>query len=187
MTTTLERKQRAERKPVGEFPSATKPRRSLILLIAGILALTIGLGSVVGGIVGIAYTWGQAVEENITTPSDAAIADTPVRGPLTMKAQVDVIEKHQLARTDGLRFSEMPRQVPAVDEAGNPVLDEAGEPVMVPNTLRDSWITATTLTTALSLGIMAYMLGAFAIVSGVALVAVGLVFLYLRRFAVIAR
>jgi hypothetical protein len=186
MTTMQERRTETAEVPVEGPPTSHKaPRRSVTLLVVGLLALTVGFGSVLGGIVGIVYTWGQAVEQNVTTPSDAAIPDTPVRGPFTMKAQIDIINEHQLARTGGLYFSEMPRTVQATDADGNLVVDEADEAVMVPNTARDSWITATALTSALSLGIMAYMLGAFAIVTGFTLAACGFVFLYLRRSAVL--
>lgn len=78
----------------------------------------------------------------------------------------------------------MEREVPVVDEAGNPVLDEAGEPVMEPNQARASWLDATTLTTSLGLGIVAYGLSAFAIVVGLTLAALGLVVLRLRRATV---
>lgn len=183
MTTTLERKAAEVSKrndPLPEIDGDTH-KRSLVLLVAGILALTVGFGSVIGGIVGAVYTWGQAAEQGIVTPDDAALAGQPVRGPFTMKAQADIIEHHQLARTGGLYYAEMPRQIQATDEAGNPVFDEAGEPVMINNEARNSWITATTLTTVLSVGIMAYALAAFAIVVGLTLAAVGFVFLYLRK------
>lgn len=160
-------------------------RRSRALLIVGVLALVVGVGSVLGGIGGAVYTYRQAVAQNIVTPDDAAIPGVPVRGPLSMWAQADIITHHQLARTDGLYYSEMPREVPAVDDAGQPVLDENGEQVMVPNEARASWLDATTLTTALSLGIISYALSAFAVAAGVTLAAVGWVLLHLRRRAVL--
>lgn len=80
----------------------------------------------------------------------------------------------------------MPREVPQVDEAGQPLLDEeAGEPVMGPNEARNSWITATTLTTSLGLGILAYGLSAFAIFVGLTLLAVGFARFRLRRATVV--
>ena len=102
-----------------------------------------------------------------------------------MWAQSDIITHHQLDRTGGLYYSEMPRQVPQLDEAGNPVLDANGEPVMVPNADRTSWLDATTLTTALNLGIISYAVSAMAMVVGVTLALVGYVFLRIRRRAVL--
>jgi hypothetical protein len=97
-----------------------------------------------------------------------------------MWSQANIIATHQLESTEGLRYAEMPRQVPQLDDSGSPVLDESGQQVMVSNQARLGWITATTLTTALNLGVMAYALAAFAFVVGLALAASGWVFLSLR-------
>jgi hypothetical protein len=163
----------------------TKSRTSRILAVAGIVALVVGIGSIAGGVFGAWYTYDQAVAQNVTTPDDAAIAETPVRGPFTMWAQSDIITHHQLDNTDGLYYAEMEREVPQLDEAGQPVLDENGEQVMVPNEARASWINATALTTALGLGIVSYALSAFAIFAGVALALAGYAFLHIRKRAVI--
>lgn len=69
-------------------------------------------------------------------------------------------------------YSQMPRMSPQVDENGEAVLDEVGEQVMVPNEARASWLDATTLTTALGLGIVAYALSAFAMVIGLTLMVI---------------
>ena len=160
-------------------------RKSLVLLIAAFLTLAVGIGSFAGGVFGAWYTWDQAVAQDVTTPEDAAIPNTPVRGPFTMWAQSDIIMHHQLDNTDGLYYSQMPREVPAVDESGAAVLDENGEQVMVPNEARASWINATALTTALNQGILAYALSAFAIVIGLTMTFIGFVFLHIRRRAVL--
>lgn len=159
-------------------------KKSMILLLAGILALAVGFGSIAGGVFGAWYTWNQAVVQDVTTPSDAVIADTPVRGPFTMWAEADIITTHQLDRTEGLYYAQMPREVPQLDENGAPVV-ENGETVMVPNQARASWFDATTLTTALSLGIISYALSVFAMVVGLTLGFTGYVFLQIRRKAVL--
>lgn len=167
---------------VTPFPAEkTSFFRRRLLATVGILSLVVGLGSFFGGVAGAVYTWNQAEVQNVVTPDDAAIPETPVRGPFTMWAQADIITQHQLENTEGLYYAEMPRQVPEVDEAGNPVIGEDGEPVMVPNAARASWINATTLTTALSVGIVAYALAAFAMVVGITLVVSGMTFLSLRK------
>lgn len=155
-----------------------------LFAVIAIFAMVVGVGAVLGGIGGAAYTWDQAAAQDITTPDDARFAEVPVRGPLSMWAQSDIITQHQLGSTDGLYYSQMEREVPVVDEAGEPVLDENGEPVMGPNEARMSWIDATTLTTSLNMGIMAYALSAFAIVVGLTLTALGWVVLRLRRATV---
>jgi hypothetical protein len=166
-------------------PEIGAPRRSVVLLTAGILALAVGFGSMAGGIFGAWYTWDQAVAQDVVTPDDAAIAETPVRGPFTMWAQADIITHHQLESTDGLYYAQMDRTVPQLDENGEAVLDENAEPVMVPNEARASWLNATTLTTTLGLGIVSYALSAFAIVTGLTLMLTGFVFLHIRKRAVL--
>ena len=160
-------------------------KKSLPLLLAAILAIVVGLGSAVGGAFGAWFTWDQAVAQEVVTPDDAAIPGEPVRGPFTMWAQADIITHHQLDNTDGLYYSQMERMVPELDDNGDVVVDENGEAVMVPNEARNSWITATTLTTALSLGVLSYALAALAFVTGLTLVTVGLVFLHIRRKAIL--
>jgi hypothetical protein len=155
--------------------------RRRLLAIVGILTLVVGIGSFAGGVFGAVYTWNQAASENITTPDDAVFPEVPLRGPFTMWAQADIIEHHQLEATEGLRYSEMPRQVASVDEAGNPVIGEDGEPVMVANAARASWINATALITALNVGVLAYALSAFALVVGITMIASGVTFLSLRK------
>lgn len=163
----------------------SKSRTGLILAIAGVLALVVGFGSLAGGLFGIWYTYDQAVAQDVTTPDDAAIPETPVRGPFTMWAQSDIITHHQLDNTEGLYYSQMEREVPQVDENGEVVLDENGEAVMVPNAARASWLNAITLTTALGLGIVSYALSGFAVAMGVTLIVVGYTFFHIRRKALI--
>jgi hypothetical protein len=159
-------------------------RPNRLFTLVAIFAMVIGIGAVLGGIAGATYTYQQAAIENIVTPDDAVLAEVPVRGPLSMWAQSDIITRHQLEGTEGLRYAEMDREAPVVDENGEPVLDENGEPVMGPNEARMSWITATSLTTALGLGIVAYAMSAFAIVVGATLALLGLVVYRLRKDAV---
>lgn len=170
-----------ERAPTQVVVEKTGMARRRLLAIVGILSLVVGIFSFAGGVFGAVYTWNQAVAENITTPDDAVFPEVPVRGPLSMYAQSAIITDHQLDNTGGLRYAEMPRQVPQLDDAGVPVLDDAGEQVMIPNAARASWINATALTTALNLGLMAYVLAAFAIVIGITLTATGFTFLSLRK------
>lgn len=168
------------------LPEADTPqKKSVLLIVSAILALTVGFGAMAGGVFGAWYTWDQAAAQNVVTPDDAAIPNTPVRGPFTMWAQADIITHHQLGNTDGLYYAEMDRTVPELDENGEAVLDANGEVVMVPNEARASWFNATTLTTALSLGIVSYALSAFAFATGLTLVAVGFVFLQIRKRAML--
>lgn len=147
---------------------------SFLAFITGIILLS-------GGIWALIFTEANVVRERIITPSDASIPNTEVRGPLTLKAQADIIRHHTLESTDGKTYSEMPRQVQKLDENGNPVVDNQGNPVLVPNTARDIWITATSLTTALNLGIITYVFSVLVILLGLISIWNGFIFLVLAR------
>lgn len=127
------------------------------------------------------FTYKNITAENIVTPADATVPNKPVAGPLTLRAQSEVIRKHTLASTGGKTYAEMPRQIEKIDANGRPVLDSSGKPVMVPNTARDIWITATTLTTALNLGVLTYVFSALVILFGLISVWTGGVFFVMSR------
>lgn len=153
------------------------------LFVAAVLFIAAGVCMMIGGVGGITYTYKSISAENITTPSDATIPSTQVRGPFTIKSQADAIRMHTLTRTEGLTFAQMPRTIPKLDEAKNPVLNELGEPVMVPNELRAAaWMPALTLTTSLQLAIVSYAFSLFSLVVGLLFVVNGYVFLCLRKY-----
>jgi hypothetical protein len=152
-----------------------------LLTVSSFLAIIAGIVLVGGGIWGITFTYTNVAAEKITTPDDAPIPGVPVRGPFTLKAQADTIRKHTLAATGGKTFAEMPRQIPKLDTSGSPVLDADGKPVMVANTTRDIWITATTLITALHLGIITYAFSSFIILFGLISIWTGITFRALSR------
>lgn len=152
-----------------------------LLIISTILSIVVGITLVTGGVLGIAFTYMNIARENITTPEDASIPGIPVRGPFTLKAQADIIRTHTLRTTEGKTFAEMPRQIQKVDENGVAILDETGKPVMVVNSARDIWITATTLITALNLGIIAYAFFSLVLIFGLGSLWAGVVFYALNR------
>ncbi len=152
-----------------------------ILVGSSIIAVITGILMISGGLWGISFTYKNVAQEKITTPSDATVPNTPVRGPLTLKAQADIIRHHTLTTTGGKTYAEMPRQIAKIDENGKPVLDEKGAPVMVPNTARDMWLTATTLTTALNFGIVTYLFSGLIILFGLISVWTGIVFYILSK------
>jgi len=145
------------------------------IIASSLIAIVVGVILMIGGIWGICFTYKNVVTENIVTPQDSSIPGKPVRGPMTLMAQVDIIRKHTLDTTGGKTFAEMPRQIPKLDELGAPVLDAEGNLVMTANTARDIWMTATTLITALNLGVLTYaffsvviLFGLFSIWAGIA-------------------
>ena len=152
-----------------------------LLISSSVLAIAAGIVLAAGGIWGIYFTYTNVVNERIVTPKDSAIPEKPVRGLLTLRAQADIIREHTLNMPHGKTFAEMPRQIAKVDENGKPVLDTDGKPVMTANTARDIWITATTLITALRLGVFAYVFSAMVLLFGLISIWTGNVFYALSR------
>jgi len=152
-----------------------------LLTTSAWLAIIAGIILVVGSIWAITFTYQNVARENITTPDDASIPGTPVRGPLTLKSQADVIYKHAFEGAGGLTYAEAPRQIPQVDENGNPVLDANGEPVMIVNAARNTWVTATTLMTALNLGVISYAFATFVLLFGLVSIWTGITFRALSK------
>lgn len=152
-----------------------------ILVVSSVLAISAGIVLLMGGVWGIWFTYKNIARECIVTPEDAAIPGKPVSGPFTLKAEADIIREHTLKSTGGKTFAEMPRQVPSLDESGQPVVGADGKPVLTSNAARDIWITATTLTTALHLAILAYAFSALIILFGCISVLAGAVFRALAR------
>lgn len=152
-----------------------------MLGLSSFLAITAGIVMILGGMWGIVFTYKNVAREQIVTPSDASIPNTPVRGPLTLKSQADIIRHHVLETTDGKTYSQMPQKVQKLDANGNPVLDDKGAPVMVSNDARNIWITATTLTTALNFGIITYVFSGLIVFIGLMSIWTGITFRALRK------
>lgn len=151
------------------------------LKISGVFAVIFGSILVLGGLWAIIFTYNNVAKENITTPEDATIPSKKVLGPLTLKAQSDVIRNHTLKMTDGKTYAEMPRQVAKLDQDGNTVLDEQGNVIMIDNAKRGIWVTATSLMTALHLAILSYAFSIFTILFGIISIWTGLIFYQMSK------
>jgi len=130
-----------------------------IFHISAILAGIIGIALIAVSIGAISFTYTSIARENIITPADARIPEKQVRGPLTLKAQADIIRVHVLKMTEGKTYAEMSRE----------------------DSKRDIWITATTLITALNLGIITYGLAALVLLLGCMSVWMAFVFYTLSK------
>ena len=122
------------------------------------------------GLTGVDVPSKDIVGEEINTGAEA-------------RAFAQYLRIHALESSDGLTYAQMGRFATA---DGNPagtsdeaqaLKDEKGNPV--PNTTRNTWVTATALTTALNMSYMAEQLALFGIVVGVALLLTGIGFLIL--------
>ncbi|MFZ2205134.1 MAG: hypothetical protein WAV23_00895 [Minisyncoccia bacterium] len=152
-----------------------------LLKVSSVLAILAGVVMVAGGIWGIVFTYNNVARENITTSKEASIPGVAVRGPFTLKAQADIIRVHTLKATGGKTYAEMPGQIPKLDESGNPVLDKDGKAVTVPNDARNMWVTATTLMTALNLGIITYAFSGIVLLFGLISIWTGIIFCILSK------
>ncbi len=130
-----------------------------ILRVSSLLAIIAGVVMVVGGLWAICFTYRNITQEKIITPADASIPNAPVRGPFTLKSQADIIRHHVLGMTGGKTYAEMSR-------------DDVN---------RSLWVTATTLTTALNLGIITYVFSGFIVLFGLISVWTGIVFHFLAK------
>ncbi len=142
---------------------------------SSIVAYIFGALFIMSGLWGISFTYTHISQEQIVTPPDAAYPNTHVRGPLTLNAQANIIRKHMLNMAQGKTYAELPRQIPQLDAQGQPTINDQGQPVLIDNPTRNIWITATSLMTALHLGIIAYAVSALTLALGCVMVWLGVI------------
>ena len=144
----------------------------VLFALAGVL--TFGTGIYIQSFIGE-----QLATQNIVTPGDASIPNTPVTDIPTALSMSAIIQEHAAKYTGGLTYAEMGRfAVESGDPAGtsNPeeaMKDENGNPVA--NSARNTQLTAAGLVTSLSLSAMAIGLSYGAIALGIAFTLLGLV------------
>jgi hypothetical protein len=157
--------------------------------LAGGVLILFGVVAIFMGVDGYNTTQDAIKQENIVFGSadDPAVAEhaeqwagEQVTNGEQARAFALVIREHALESTGGLTYAEMGRFVSAEnpdDPAGTSdeeaaLKDEEGNPVS--NASRNTWVTATSLSTALNMSYMAERLAIFGIVVGVALLLTGI-------------
>lgn len=144
----------------------------IVFVIAGIVAA--GAGFYINS-----FVVGQLTAQNITTPEDASIPNTPVTDIATALSMANIIQTHAARIGGGLTYAQMGRfAVESGDPAGTSNADEAlkdaaGNPV--PNSARNTLLTAAGLVTSLSLSAMAIGMSYGAIALGIGFVVLGIV------------
>jgi hypothetical protein len=151
-------------------------------IAASIVLIAFGIGSIYMGIDGRDRVRSDLAQEMIVGTDDSTIPGQKVDTGAEAQAFADVIRKHTLEATEGQTYAQMGRFIgkdgkPTSDEKAAAIDPKTGEPV--PNGLRNMWINATALTTALNTAYFAESVATFAIVMGVALLLAGLGFLVL--------
>ena len=126
-----------------------------------------------------------AADDPVVAKYASKWAGDQVKTGTQARAFAEVIHGHALKITGGLTYSQMGRYVSA-DEPKNPagtsdetaaLKDADGNPV--PNAARNTWVTATALSTALNMSFMAEQMALFGMVVGVALLLSGIGFMVL--------
>ena len=158
-------------------------------LVASAVLIVFGTAAIFMGVDGRSTVRDSLKQEQIVFGSadDPAVAkhasqwaDQQVTTGTQARAFAEVIHEHALEGSGGLTYAQLGRYVSAADP-DNPagtsdeaaaLMDEKGVPVA--NSARNTWITATALSTALNMGYMAEQMALFGIVVGFALLLTGL-------------
>ncbi len=153
-------------------------------IVASIILIAFGIGSIVTGINGRSEVRNTIKAEQIvgTPDMDKAIANKPIDTGAKAKLFAAGIRKHTLEATGGQLYSQMGQYLTPTGKQTSDVKAAAidkttGKPV--PNAARNIWVTETALSTALSTSFFAESVAKFAIVTGFALLLTGIGFLVL--------
>ena len=150
-----------------------------LVIVVGVVFAIAGLITSGTGIYIQSFVTQQLAAQNITTPEDASIPNTPVNSLPTALSMANIIQHHAADSAGGLTYSQMGRfAVESGDPAGTNNADEAlmdanGKPVS--NAARTTQLTAAGLVTSLSLSAMAIGASYGAIALGIAFTLLGLV------------
>jgi hypothetical protein len=150
-----------------------------MVIVLGIVFALAGLVVAGAGIYINSFVSQQLAAQNITTPEDASIPNTPVTNIATALSMADIINHHAADSSKGLTYAQMGRfAVESGDPAGTNNADEAlkdgnGKPVS--NQARTTQLNAASLVTSLSLAAMAIGASYGAIALGVAFAVLGVV------------
>lgn len=169
--------------------------------LAGAVLIAFGVVAIYMGVDGRNTVRDSIKQENIVFGSveDPAVAEhaeqwagEQVRTGDQARAFALIMRDHALEASGGLTYAEMGRFLAADDpenlagtsDENAALKDEEGNPVA--NTARNTWVTATALSTALNTSYMAERLSIFGMVVGVALLLTG-IGLVILAFAVFGR
>jgi hypothetical protein len=163
-------------------------------VIAGAVLIAFGIAAIYMGVDGRSTVRDSIKQEQIVfgAADDPAVAnhasqwaEEPVTNGTQARAFALVIREHALEASGGLAYAEMGRFVSADDpknlagtsDEAAALKDETGSPVS--NSARETWVTATALSTALNMSYMAEQMALFGIVVGIALLLAGIGFIVL--------
>jgi hypothetical protein len=171
-------------------------------MVAGLVLVVFGIAAISMGINGRATVRDSLKQEQIVfgAADDPVVAkfasqwaEQPLRTGAQARAFAQVMHGHALEASDGLAYAEMGRFVSAADpkspagtnDEAAALKDEKGSPVS--NGARNTWVTATALSTALNMSYMAEQMALFGIVVGIALLLSGIGFIVLALGGALSR
>ena len=157
-------------------------------IAASIVLIAFGIGAIYMGIDGRGYVRDNLAAEHIVGTPDSTIPGQKVDTGAEAQAFAKVMRKHTLEATGGQTYAQMGRFLDADGKPTNneklaAIDEQSGQPVE--NGLRNMWINATALSTALNTAYFAESVATFAIVMGIALLLAGLGFAVLTFRALI--
>lgn len=153
-----------------------------VLIVFGAVAIFMGVdarNTVRDSITAEKITFGTADDPAVKEHAEQW-AGQPVETGEQARAFALIMRDHALEASGGLVYAEMgrflaadnPGDLKGTSDAAAALKDEEGNPV--PNTARNTWVTATALSTALNMSYMAENLALFGLVVGVALLLTGI-------------
>jgi hypothetical protein len=171
-------------------------------IVAGAVLVMFGAAAIYMGVDGRATVRDSLKQEQIVfgAADDPAVArfaakwaGEPLQTGTQARAFAQIMHEHALTGSDGLAYAEMGRFVSAADPAkaagtndeAAALKDEKGSPVS--NSARNTWVTATALSTALNMSFMAEQMALFGIVVGIALLLSGIGFIVLALAGALRR
>jgi hypothetical protein len=171
-------------------------------IVAGLVLASFGTAAISMGINGRTTVRDSLKQEQIVfgAADDPAVAkfaakwaDEPLQTGAQARAFAQIMHEHALEASDGLAYAQMGRFVSAADPkdpAGTSdetaaLKDDKGAPVS--NAARNTWVTATALSTALNMSYMAEQMALFGIVVGIALLLSGIGFIVLALGGALSR
>ncbi|MEZ5101618.1 MAG: hypothetical protein R3C15_17825 [Thermoleophilia bacterium] len=167
--------------------------------VAGVVLIAFGAAAIFLGVDGRSTVRDSIAQEQVffenaaEDPATAQYAskwsEQQVRTGDQARAFAQIMRQHALQSSDGLTYAQMGRFVAAAnpdDPAGTSdpaaaLVDDEGKPVQ--NGARNTWVTATAISTALNMSYLAEQTSIFGMVVGVALLLAGVGFVVLAWFA----
>jgi hypothetical protein len=168
-------------------------------IAASVVLIAFGVGAIVTGINGRETVHDNLALEQITgspdmTPAALAaevkaaglkdvalptcsVADQPINTGARAKCFASYIRVHALEATDGRTYSQMGQFLTADGKETSDAALAAKDPKTgkpTPNAARNTWVTATSLSTALNVSYFAESVALFAIIMGIALLLTGI-------------